>query len=70
MENEDRLKILSLLYDLLQETRAGRNISELSYHVDDNWEYVKIRFEKGGHKIVDVTADSGISMIRDVLRVL
>lgn len=64
MENkEDIVKRLKLL---LTATRAGREIEELDLSEDRNT--VTIQFRNGCRRDVCVEADSGIALIRDVIR--
>lgn len=63
--DEDKALIVQKLENLLQWTRAGSGIKNLM--LDEEEEYVTIVFE-GGTKRVSVTGDSGIAMIRDVIR--
>lgn len=68
--NEDKRKICSLLLPVIQATRAGWDVTELEYcdneFTDD--EYVRIRFASGYTKKIDVTADSGTAMIKDIIK--
>lgn len=64
---EDKVKIIKRLKKLLKATRAGREIVDM-YLVEWNGskETVKIIFESST-KEVDITADSGIAIIKDVI---
>lgn len=64
---EDKIKIIKRLKKLLKATRAGREIVDM-YLVEWNGskETVKIIFESST-KEVDITADSGIAIIKDVI---
>lgn len=68
--SEDKRKICSLLLPVVQATRAGWDVIDLEYtdneFMDD--EYVRIRYASGCTKKVDVTCDSGMSMVLDILR--
>ncbi len=67
---EDKRKICSLLLPVIQATFAGRDVVDLEYtdneFMDD--EYVRIRFASGCAKKVNVTADSGTAMIKDIIK--
>lgn len=63
--DEDKVIIVQKLENLLQWTRAGSGIKNLM--LDEEEEYVTIVFE-GGTKRVSVTGDSGIALIRDVIK--
>lgn len=70
---EDKARIIEMLLPVLQQTRAGADLTDLTYSKkeEDGAETVKVRFEHGGmvsSVYVDVTGDSGIAMIKDVLR--
>lgn len=67
---EDKRKICSLLLPVIQATFAGRDVVDLEYcdneFTDDA--SVRIAFASGRKKKVDVTCDSGMSMVLDILR--
>lgn len=63
---EDKAKIIKRLRKLLKATRAGREIIDMHLVLDGNKETVEITFENGS-KEVDITADSGIAIIKDVV---
>lgn len=67
MENKN--EIVKKLERLLQETRMYRDLESLRYvTLEDCSERVVAVFADGRIRRVDVTADSGISLICDVLR--
>lgn len=53
---------------LLKQTRAGKDIKDL--YLDEKQDEVLIAFENGYSKKVNIEADSGIAVIRDVLKQL
>ena len=63
---EDKQKICDLLIPVLQETRDLHDLIELRY--DKNYEIVKASYLNGAVKTANVAADSGTSMIRDILK--
>ena len=63
---EDKQLILDLLLPALKATRCLEDLTALSY--DANTESVDAFFASGGIKRINVACDSGIAMIRDVLR--
>lgn len=68
---ESKKEILKELLKLLRMTRAGCTLVDLEYEADlevSNIEIVIATFQGGGRKIIDVTADSGVAMIKDVIR--
>lgn len=65
---EDKKDIVVRLKLLLMATRAGRNIDNLILSEDQKM--VTIQFNNGYKKEVCIEADSGISLIRDVIKVI
>ena len=66
---EDKKKILKGLLLTLRSTRRFEDLRDLVYSkTDDGMEFVTFIFENGAYYSVNVTMDSGIAMIRDVLR--
>jgi len=62
---EDKQQILNLLLPALQ---ATRNLSDLvSLEFEPKRELVIAVFESGSSKVANVAADSGTSMIRDII---
>ena len=64
---EDKQKILDLLLPALQETRNLEDLMSLVYVKLENGEERVIAVSHAGDKIVNITGDSGTSMILDVL---
>lgn len=65
---EDKGRICELLLKALQETRNHGDMTELAY--DEASETVTIRWLSGGKRVVNVAADSGTAMIRDIMRMV
>ena len=68
---EDKRKVVRKLEQLLMSTREYYDLTKLSYEVtEDGSEYVFVYFEHSETPCyrVNVTADSGIALVRDVLR--
>lgn len=63
---EDKQTILNLLLPALQHTRALEEL--VSLHYDSKREAVIARFANGGEKIANVSGDSGVSMITDLIK--
>lgn len=63
--NENKREIVQKLKELLQVTRAGSSIKDLI--LDEQEKCVTIVYECGS-KQVDVTGDSGIALIQDVIK--
>ena len=64
MENKQR--ICDLLVPVLKETRNLHNLESLIFNPKN--EIVTATFNDGYTKKADVTADSGTSMIRDIIK--
>ena len=68
---ENKELIVRSFFDTLKSTRAGQNIASMRYEGSDGYmEFVIIEYTDGTVKIVQVTADSGIAMLRDILKKL
>jgi hypothetical protein len=67
---ENKKRICVRLLGLLSLTRAGVGLANLEYRTDGHDESVVITFAGGHRKVVDVTADNGVALIRDVLKAL
>lgn len=65
---ENKKDIVMFLEMLLMATRAGQDIDKLI--LSGNQSTVTIQFNNGSEKEVCVEADSGISLIRDVIKVI
>lgn len=65
---EEKQKILDHLLLALRQTRNQADLEELTY--EPLTETVYCRFETGAARRVNVAADSGTAMIRDVMSVL
>ena len=65
---EDKQKILDLLLPTLQETRALDDLMSLVYVKTEQDEERVIAIFPAGDKIVNITMDSGVAMIQDVIK--
>lgn len=66
---EDKKKICDLFMLTLQATRQYSDIEALNYEVTPNGEEVVTAiFEQGGRKTANVSGDSGIAMIKDIIK--
>lgn len=61
---ENKKLILSYFLRCLQLTRAGEDIKEI--RTDKNVDTAVLIYRNGYKKAVDISADSGIAMIRDI----
>lgn len=62
---ENKEKIVMLLEVLLKQTRAGKGIECLQ--LNEEQDEVTIIFDSGFCRKVNIAADSGVAIIRDVL---
>lgn len=70
---EDKKDILESLFETLSRTRKWRDeIAEMIYNKDKNGnEEVLVRlFEGNAEMFIDVTGDSGMALIKDVINAL
>ena len=68
MIREDKQAIVKKLSDTLVLTRE--DIVDLKYYVSDSGsEFVDVFYENGFKKTANVSMDSGIALIRDVLKI-
>ena len=63
---ENKRLIIGYFIRTLQLTRAGEDIEAIELSEDQNTE--TIIFRNGYKKPVDITADSGIAMIKDIAK--
>lgn len=68
---EDKNYIMQMLLATLKYTVAGLDIAAIRYEqISNGEEFAIIIYESGIHKPVNITADSGIALMRDILRAL
>ena len=67
---ENKAKICSALCETLKLTRAGEDLTALQYIQKEDREMVILVFNDVHYIKVDVTADSGIAMMKDILKEL
>lgn len=67
---ENKQLICDLLLKALQATRNGADVIAMKYSNDKEVgiEIVEVYFGNGAIKTVDVTADSGTAIIKDILK--
>lgn len=65
---EDKAYIAGEFAKVLQLTDAYQDLIDLTYHKDDDEEVVVADFQNGWSKKINVHWDSGIAMIRDILK--
>jgi hypothetical protein len=65
---ENKQEICSLLLETLRHTRYLYDLEALRYNPDE--ETAVAWFSDGHYKVVNVSMDSGFSMIRDILKAL
>lgn len=66
--HENKIEIVQELHRLLMHTRAGADIIDMYYVEKDFSETVIIKYMSGAKKYINVTADSGIALISDVIK--
>ena len=66
--HEDKHIICNLLLFTLQETRGLGNLISLDY--DENKELVVAKFSNRVDEVINVSMDSGIAMVNDIIKVL
>lgn len=67
---ENKFETTALLLKLLRSTRHCEDLEDLYYMVTEDAEIVIAKFTNGFCERIDVTADSGIALIKDVIRAL
>lgn len=68
---EDKVKITEAMEAFLKQTRAGCDIVSLEYVRHSGYdEIIRIEWLDGSIQPVNVTADSGIAMLKDVLHAI
>lgn len=66
---ENKAAICDKLFELLKMTNEYRYLTELKYEKEEyKQERVTVRFGSGKYFKINVNMDSGIAIIRDVLR--
>ena len=71
MHKENKYKFVESLAETLKLTRAGSNIRDMHYEkFDSGTEFVVINFTNQATRTVDVTADSEIAIMQDVIKIL
>lgn len=67
---EDKNEITKALFQAIKTTVEGVHIKDMRYDkLQNDHETVTIIFDNDYHKTVNVSCDSGIALMRDVLRV-
>lgn len=68
---EDKELILTWLLQTLRNTVAGINLVNIAYkQLEDGDEQAILVYENGYRKTVNITADSGIAMISDIVKAM
>ena len=66
---EDKGLILEMLLQTLRCTRAGLDLANIRYEMlNDATELAVLIYNNGYRKTVNITGDSGIALMRDILR--
>lgn len=64
---ENKSDIVMRLKVLLKATRAGSDIEDLILNETETKDSIMILFRHGGRRVVDVSGDSGVAIIKDVI---
>ena len=68
---EDKETVVNMLFQTLKQTIAGVDLVEMRYEMLNNYdEIVVLIYENGYRKSVNVSCDSGLALMRGVLRAL
>jgi len=68
---ENKQHICDLLTETLRATRDQADLKRIRYEeIGQDHQRVVLDYEGGGHRSVNVSLDSGIAMVRDILRAL
>ena len=65
-QDEDKHLICTLLSVMLKATKNASDLMSLTF--DEDAEFVTARFTGGGIRKINVAADSGVAMIRDIMK--
>lgn len=66
---EDKEAVTQALFNALKTTVEGVDIAEMNYRrLSNNEELVTIVYNTGYRKTVNVSCDSGVALMKDVLR--
>lgn len=65
---EDKAKICRAFCEALKLTRAGENLTTIQYIEEEGKETVLLVFNEKCYIEVDVTANSGIAIMKDILK--
>lgn len=68
---EDKEVVTRALFQALKTTVEGVNLAEMEYkRLQDNTELVTLIYDNGYRKTVNVSCDSGVALMKDVLRAI
>ena len=65
---ENKNEIVQDLCRLLQKTRYGDDITSMEYSKENYGEYVYVTYNNNCQRKVDISGDSGIAIIKDILK--
>ena len=65
-KRENKQEICNALVKVLKLTRDASDVADLIYNADN--ETVLVLFNLGGVRLINVAMDSGVAMIRDIMR--
>lgn len=68
---EDKQMICNRLCETLKETRDQEDLAAITYEKNSaGYETATLTYINGGARTINVTMDSGVAMIRDIMRTL
>ena len=68
---EDKGQIINALFQVLKMTVAGVDLAEIEYRQLANGDELAILiYDNGYRKPVNISCDSGVTMLRDILRAI
>ena len=68
---EDKQVICNALAETLKLTRNHQDLDDLYYMTEANGdEIVRVQWMNGAHRNVNVSMDSGMAMIRDIMKAI
>lgn len=67
-QEEDKAAFVKSLLPLVQATRAGADVVELEYCCEDfeESEFVKVKYDNGGTKLLNITGNGCLAIMREV----
>ena len=68
---EDKQNVINYLFQALKQTVAGVGLDAIRYEQLNNGDEIAVlMYDNGYRKSVNITADSGLALMRDILRAI